>query len=225
MIDEVYKVVNVLLNKNGYGVITPDEFNSVCGLAQSKIYSEIPNRLRMKYNRDKQGYSAIPKDILESTLYKLAVVEDLEKGEDDPFFPFPPTEKLNAVYREGKEATLIDVARLRMIGNSRYNRPSVTYPNYSVSEDGIQVLPDSTSIEVHYYKIPPVPRWTYVAVEGKPVFNPSDKRYQDFTLTRHFFNVLVVEIALCFGVHLREAEVIQVMAQDQANEFQKDNAL
>ena len=30
MIDEVYKVVNVLLNKNGYGVITPDEFNSVC---------------------------------------------------------------------------------------------------------------------------------------------------------------------------------------------------
>ena len=39
MIDEVYKVVNVLLNKNGYGVITPDEFNSVCGLAQSKIYS------------------------------------------------------------------------------------------------------------------------------------------------------------------------------------------
>lgn len=95
MIDEVYKVVNVLLNKNGYGVITPDEFNSVCGLAQSKIYSEIPNRLRMKYNRDKQGYSAIPKDILESTLYKLAVVEDLEKGEDDPFFPFPP-------YREVK---------------------------------------------------------------------------------------------------------------------------
>lgn len=84
MIDEVYKVVNVLLNKNGYGVITPDEFNSVCGLAQSKIYSEIPNRLRMKYNRDKQGYSAIPKDILESTLYKLAVVEDLEKGKMTP---------------------------------------------------------------------------------------------------------------------------------------------
>ena len=166
MIDEVYKVVNVLLNKNGYGVITPDEFNSVCGLAQSKIYSEIPNRLRMKYNRDKQGYSAIPKDILESTLYKLAVVEDLEKGEDDPFFPFPPTEKLNAVYREGKEATMIDVARLRMIGNSKYNRPSETYPNYSITEDGIQVLPDNPSIEVHYYKIPPRPRWTYVVIEG-----------------------------------------------------------
>ena len=194
MIDEVYKVVNVLLNKNGYGVITPDEFNSVCGLAQSKIYSEIPNRLRMKYNRDKQGYSAIPKDILENALYKLAVVEDLKKGDDDPFFPFPPTEKLNAVYREGKEATMIDVARLRMIGNSKY-------------------------------KIPPRPRWTYVVIEGKPVFNPSVKSYQDFTLSEHFFNVLVVEIALCFGVHLREAEVIQVMAQDQANEFQKDNAI
>lgn len=64
-----------------------------------------------------------------------------------------------------------------------------------------------------------------MVIEGKPVFNPSVKSYQDFTLSEHFFNVLVVEIALCFGVHLREAEVMQVMAQDQANEFQKDNAL
>lgn len=88
MIDNVYKVVQVLLNKNGYGVITPDEFNNVCAIVQAKIFSNIPNDLRLIQNRKIQGYSTMTRSVLEQTLYKLSVTEDLERVDDTPF-PFP----------------------------------------------------------------------------------------------------------------------------------------
>lgn len=227
MIDDVYKVVQVLLNKNGYGVITPDEFNGVCDMVQSKIYAGIPDEIRKINNRRNQGTSAITRGVLEQALYKLNVTEDLKRESVDSPFSFPATSKIESVYVNGREASLVAPEKLRMIATTRYTRPSATYPMYTIQDDGIDVLPgdDVLEIEVSYRKIPEKPRWTYVIIDNKAVFNPLDKKYKDFELSEHFFNRIVVDIALCFGIHLRENEVVQVMAREQDNNFQKENML
>lgn len=225
MIDEIYKVVQVLLNKNGYGVITPDEFNSVCDYAQSKIYAGIPNDIRMLMNRKNAGYSTITREVLEQALYKLSTVQTIKRESgDESDISFPDTDKLDAVYVNGKEATIVPADRLRFLASSRYSRPTTVYPMYAVVDGFIEVYPDDAGeIELNYKRKPKKPRWTYVNINNKPVFNPADKKYVDFELSKHFFSKLVVEIALFFGLHLRENEIIQVMTQEQLKQFQQDN--
>lgn len=225
MIDDIYKVVQVLLNKNGYGVITPDEFNSVCEYAQLKIYAGIPNDIRILMNRKNAGYSSLTKDVLEQALYKLSVTEDLQRNED-LLFPYPDTDKLDSVYIDNKEASMVPAEMIRRLSSSKYARPTTVYPMYVVTGGGIDTYPEEVdTIEVTYKRRPKKPRWTYLTIGGKPVFNPVDPNYVDFELSVHFFNKLVMEIALFFGIHLRENEVIQVMTQEQLKQFQQDNAL
>lgn len=226
MIDNVYKVVQVLLNKNGYGVITPDEFNNVCAIVQAKIFSNIPNDLRLIQNRKIQGYSTMTRSVLEQTLYKLSVTEDLERVDDTPF-PFPvKTLKVDSVYVGDNMVSLLPPDQFRRVVTSKYCKPSTKLPVGFIDEDGISVYPgDIKTIEVTYKRNPRNPKWTYKNINGKPVFNPLDKTYQDFELSEHFLDKIVVEIAFYFGIHLREMDLAQLIARRQVNEEQKDNML
>lgn len=229
MIDDVYKVVQVILNKNGYGVLTPGEFNSISEVVQARIYADLPNELRMLENRKNQGYSGIPGNVMEQALNKLVVTEDLKRGDEGSPFVFPgDTSALESVYVNGREAYRLDPSRLRFVAQGKYTRPSKAFPCYSVREDGIMVFPEPGEddvVEANYRKNPAKPNWTYVMIEGKPVFNPSDKAYQDFELTYHFMDKIVVGVALYLGIHLREEEVSRFMNAEENSNFQKENSL
>ena len=78
-------------------------------------------------------------------------------------------------------------------------------------------------VELTYYRYPKKPKWTYVTVSGKSIFNPSDSALQDFELPYSAYNRLVVGILGKAGVHVRDADVVQYAASEENKDYQKDN--
>ena len=126
----------------------------------------------------------------------------------------------------------LDKKNGRYVLANKLTSPTEQFPVYERRGSKIFAFPDTVGIDsgglnsevaIYYQRKPIDPKWTYLVASGQSVFNPSDASFQDFELPEYFFDRIVVEIALFAGVHLKEQQVVQVMNQEQADSFQKQN--
>lgn len=241
MINDVYRVVQIILNKNNYGVITPDKFNDLAKNAQLKIVYELPEDIRRAINRKiatgtKEAVKPLQNalDIFNRyrTIQKEASTSS-PSGFSEHFVLPDDFYYLQSVwYRGTTEVDEINKKGGRYVLANRLTRPTTQFPVYERRGSFIYVFPESIGVDangptsditIYYQRNPKDPKWTYITLQGKPVYNPSDSSHQDFELPSYFFNRLVVEIALFAGVSLREQEVQAVMSQEQSDNLQIKN--
>ena len=243
MINTVRNTVMAVLNKDNNGYVTPEEFNLFAKQAQLEIFEEYfydyKNALNLQNKRlSNSGYADIPKQLQE-------VIDSFTRKETGLTYVGGTTSftlptdwyTLNTVfYNTTTEVERVNQNKITQLVASHLTAPTTTYPAYYLTGasastptptsagNSIIVYPDTitTNIDVLYVRYPSDPKWTYNTVSGSPVFNQSADDYQDFELPLSDQVELTLKILQYAGVSIREAEVVQMAAQEEAINNQQE---
>lgn len=231
-VNSVRNVVMRLLNKNNFGYINPDEFNDFANLAQMDIFENLFYQYANWLNKENKRmtnseYANIPKNIREQIDVFATYSTDLNFTYDAPtnLWSYTGTdlyraENLSLVNAQGKK---IDIEELRKSEvnravNSELISPTLTYPAFERVGEGFRIyptLPSGYSAELFFLRKPKTPKWTFVNVQGNPVYSASASDLQNIELHPSNFVPLISKILLYCGVSLREELIVQASKEEE----------
>ena len=233
----VRNLVMHLLNKNNFGYITPDEYNSFSLLAQLDIFEDLFYQYTNWQNKQNKRmtnseYANIPKNIQEQ-------IDAFATYTTDTNFIYTPltnswgytgndlyrVENLSLVNSQGKKTDieLVSKSKLNRMVNLGETSPSFTYPVYEKIGDLFRIYPVLTvgySAELFFLRKPKDPKWTFINVQGNPVYNNSASDLQNFELHASNFVPLVTKILGYCGLSIREEQVQQVANSEEMKKIQ-----
>lgn len=238
MIDDVYRVVQIIANKNNYGVITPERFNDLARNAQLKIINELPEDLRRAKNRHNtirsanRGFSDHIRQ-LQNVIDIFVRRQTLSRDSvDDNNFTLPTDlHYIESIwFKDNIEVEEIDKKNSGYVRKNSLGIVSEEYPHYERLGNIVTIYPNTVgvtggnidnNVSILYHRLPVDPKWTFTTVLSRPVFNIGDATYQDFELPGYLMDRLVIDIAGLVGIHLREQQVAQYVQQEQNDNFQR----
>lgn len=237
MINNVKNTVASILSKDNRGYITPEQFNQFAKQAQLDIFRDYftdyskaiasQNNSRRQTTYHGSEYADIPAKIQEvidrfvvsGILHYNAITLKFYMPGEDPSFPNESKAfRLDRLMYNG--VTEIEKANRRdvLYLNNSLVAPSITYPVYTLDNQGVSIYPSTitSNVFVDYIRLPYDPKWTYLSLSGgEPLFNQSASDYQDFELPEENSVDLVIRILQMAGVSIREQEVVQVYKQEE----------
>lgn len=125
-----------------------------------------------------------------------------------------------------KESERVSHSKITMLNSSNLTSPSVTTPAFTQSELTIKLYPESISnvgrVMAQYIRKPKDPKWTHTSLtSGEPLFNQGASDYQDFELPATDEPLITSKILQYAGISIREADIYQVGATEEAKDKQK----
>lgn len=222
-INYIYQTVQTVLNKNSKGVLSPERFNVLATMAQSTVVGSLINEYRDAINRRRINRGGPDIRELETALSRYLVTKPLTVAAGETTMPddlsYLPTDYL--FYND---------ALITEIPSNEYTSyisgivtPSVTYPRCKVFGNKIKIFPNTiNAVTINYYRRPLSPKWTYTTVNNEPVFDGSKADYQDIDVYENKIPDVIFNILELSGVHLRDAEVVQVMEAMKTFNYRKD---
>lgn len=226
----VRNTVMDLLSKNNKGYLTPSAYDSYSRLAQIDLFED----LFYKYNKwinqknarlSNTEYSDIPKNIKQQIdIFSEYATLTYDSGDDLYSFAGDDLYREIGFSLKTPQSKLIDIeevlkgAELNKLVNSTINAPTLTFPIYVKLGENYRVYPKLTagySIEMLYTRQPKDPKWTYVDVDGNPMFNAGASDRQDFELDISMLPLLVSKILAYAGVEVRDTEVVQIASAEE----------
>lgn len=226
MIDIVYRTIQVLLNKNGKGVITPDRFNALAESAQNKVISSLADEYRRIMTRKMKGYD-------DTT---LSVV----KTAYDKFLSSVTLSQEGGVYNVPTDCVTIESMydtndlEVEIVPSSRYNvmkrHSDSSFPIASY-ENGVIYSTVNDDITLVYRRKCKPPKWTYIrigynqttSVTENISFNPTDPTYQDFELPESYMFAIIDELLTSLGLHFKDNEILNVAQSEKSNALRQEN--
>ena len=223
-IDNVYKTVLNILNKENRGYITPTEFNTLAKQAQTEIFeSYFTAQYRSMQGPMSDGdYSDIMRNYEEKITF-FDNVETIRRGgfqnpEGDVtegYYAYPSNfYRLGVVTVDGRIADEVSHKDIHYINLSPLTAPTKTQPVYTRHEQGLLVYPQNevTEISIVYVREPATPNWVGGTMAGQLIPNTDDSSYQNFELHPSEEPELVAKILAYSGVIVRAADVQQAAA-------------
>ena len=245
MIDTVYQTVLALANKEQRGYITPQEFNLFANYAQNEIFEQYfydLNQFKRIPNNNK-NYLADNSDFIEQKLahfrstyhsnttaassesYAVAAISpSAYRVESVRVSPFEnPDYQNNHPFYEAEKMSNQEEAENAMLGP--LTRPTPKMPIYFHRGSHIYIYPKEHVKKVKITSIsePAPPNWTYIVMDGKPLFNPqSSAGYMDFQLHPSEQENLIRKILKLAGLSIKSQEVVQVSASEEMKNIQQE---
>lgn len=213
MINEIRNTVLYFISKDGRGYLTPAEFNSFAEMAQRSIFEGdffLYNKLILQQsNRLTSGeFGDLPKNLRERI---------------DRFSQYAPLTKTSGVWSysasdvhrvEGLSYNTTDIEEVSKLDINKLNNTplvsnSTIYPVYTRVGKDFKIFPDSitTNVQIYYLRTPVSPKWTYVEVDGNPLFDPTKLDYKDFDMHQSCFESLVAKILSYAGISINSQEI------------------
>jgi hypothetical protein len=242
-IDSVYQKVLALANKEQRGYITPQEFNLFADLAQKEIFEQ--------YFYDINQFRRVPgnnhefSDPLKNLDQKISIFEKYDESVvpvnsySDMFLP-------NDVYRVGMIrvkyrgnpknviAEKIDLRQLMTYLNAPLTKPNkmigAYYTQYPTNAgvNRIKIYPivsqdeSVDQVRVSYIRKPVQPKWTYVVINDKPIYNGTNAI--DFELHQSEESELVYRILVLAGIAIEKPQLTQSGAQLASAQIQQEKS-
>ena len=212
-IDEIYKFVQFMANKEQRGFIKPSEFNMLAKRAQLDVLKErvgkaSPAGSVIGYKESAQ---------LSDELYPVTVFEtSLSVSNDNFSFPANYLHFVSLTYN-GDSVDMISLGELNNRKNSALMRPTFDYPVGVIEANGVRIYvnggansdPDTEGIaRLTYIKKPSDPNWAYSTVNNIEIYNSSDST--QITLSDATHKEIANRILGYVGINLREADIIQL---------------
>jgi hypothetical protein len=224
MIDSVRSTVLSAVNKSNFGYITPDDFNLFAKQAQIDIFEDYFYQYntwinKMNNRQSGTGYADMVK-LVEEVIDSLSSTSTL--AIDAGKFPLPNDYYyVNTIRYGSKEIDRVSHDKIFNLLSSNLTSPSTLYPAYTQEGDSVTVYPSTitSNIKTQYIRVPKDPKWTYIMVNGSPVFNQNSD-YQDFELPLTDEPLLVAKILKYAGLSIREGDVYQFGNIEQTNNKQ-----
>ena len=219
MIDSVRSTVLSAVNKNNFGYITPDDFNLFAKQAQIDIFEDYFYQYntwinKMNNRQSGTGYADMVKlaeEVIDSLSSTVTLAYDTDKFELPSDYYY-----VNTIRYGSKEIDRISHDKVLNLLSSNLTSPSKLYPVYTQEGSNITVYPDTITdnVKSQYIRIPKDPKWTYIMVNGSPVFNQNND-YQDFELPSTDEPLIVAKILKYAGLSIREGDVYQFGTNEQ----------
>ena len=234
-VDTVYQTVLALANKEQGGYITPQEFNLFANHAQSEIFEQYFYDLsQFKRGRGSDDNESDMVSLLEDKIAIFSSTSTLSN--QDPEAGNSKFELPNNFYRlidvrTGSSHSNVQINKLSRKDFWEYNQGPLTKgtlsrPNCYLHQDGIVwVNPDLIEeIWVNYIRKPKVPKWTYVVINEKALWNPIASDKQDFELHDSEQHNLVVKILKLAGVSIKDYNLAQAAGQNEVQNIQQQKS-
>lgn len=208
-IDESYRLIQFIANKNQRGSIKPADFNMLAPIAQMSVINDRIGNVK-KYN----PHDPVPEygwGMNEKTREEL-------RGILNPPLDIPltigvgniPTNFLYVdsihVIATGKIVQVVPQEEFRVLANSIIKPPSADYPFCTLNTSTISVNPTSiVSVRMSYLKTPTTPVWIFTETAGEPVFVPTGSVNFELSPLVHF--EICAKILQMIGVNLGDGDV------------------
>lgn len=217
-IDNVYKTVLNILNKENRGYITPAEINSLANQAQNEIFEGYFS-LRNYVVSNNSDYSDIRKNVEE----KIALFENEETisagtfsnaagNTTSSYYAYPSNFfRLGTVSTSAIHASEVSSQKILYLNRSPLTKPTVNNPVYVRHEGGVVMYPTTgiTDVNINYIRKPAEVKWAGGTLSGQIAANPTAPDYQNFELHPSEEPELVVKILTYAGVIVRAADITQ----------------
>ena len=233
-INNVYQKVLALINKEQRGYITPQEFNLLADKAQKEIYENYFHGVKMAEQKPaNQKTYADETEMLEEKLHPFHVdttIANIINSETGGYFStitLPSSLwKIISITRDGNFVEPKNKSEIAYTENNPLTKATVKRSIY-VREDSGSVtiyptLTTETNFEVSYYKSPSTPKWGYVVVNKKALY--------DTTLTTNFElheseeENIVYRILMLSGMVAKQPDVAQAGSQGIQMAKQEQNS-
>ena len=235
-VDDVYKTVLLILNKEQRGYMTPDEFNKIGSQVQLEIFESYFNDIHQLLRQEQSDYDY--SDRADYTDEKIAKFKK-EVSISSTSFTVPTT-GTTELYRLGDvelkktngdlvEAQKINRNEYYNINKSKLTSPSNDYPVYFFENNVIKIFPTDISItdaKAHYLVKPQNINWTYDvdATTGGYIHDATDTNLQDFELHISEQSEVIKRILLYAGVLIKDPLVLQSMNSELSKDEQLDKS-
>lgn len=234
MIDNFYKAVIEVLNKNQMGKISPSEFNSHAYTALKAVQTEVFADFR-KLSTRKARMQDTPNYGNESFNLKQAIEfwveeDDFVVNDQGKVLLGDSIYLINSIFTDEAECAKTDLIQFNRLNKSGRMKPSKCSPIYTYHDGMIKIspLPDddtgdiASRVNIAYYRKAKAPKWTYKIVGGKEMFNPDATDYQDLDVHPMLLHRLFVEVLSLSGINLRDEYITQAVAQMKQVEFNNE---
>jgi hypothetical protein len=236
-IDEIYRLVQAFASKDQRGFITPAEFNLMAQQAELELYNErLQTVIEGSQPKKEAGYyrrglnSSVAKQDINPFNAMSSLSHSATNSNQSSALSLDSDYIISLnLSKSGSNNVLgtpIDIATPETVGQllrSSLAKPTQSYPVALVSssdskEFKIEVFPKSSNrIIVNHYYYENKPKWSYVTVAGKPVYNPGAS--VGFKISSRCHGELVIKILSYLGVSIREADLVNYA---QAKEIEQD---
>ena len=222
MIDQIYKLLQTITNKELRGNVTPSEFNLIAKQVSFEIFREYFEDANRDKNKDNRGlanknYANLPfnqRQRIDQFSVTASLVFDPSGLIGEPSSFFLPEDiyfiKDRGISHNGNVVDETESSDISFLSSS-LAKPSMSFPVYERFASSIQIFPDTivSGVTCRYLREPKDPKWTYRSVGGSELFDPSQSDFQDFELHTGEFTNIVIKMLSYFGINIRETEVTQ----------------
>ena len=207
-IDELYRFVQLMANKENRGWIKPTEFNLLATRAQldlikDRVGNPSPDGMANGFRENAQFY-----DELRSVItYNISLTAG-----DDYTLPANYLYFLSARFNNS-EVDMIGHGDITIRRKSFLNPPSEDSPVGIITSDGIRVFTSSGgsqssgSLRVTYISEPTDPVWAFTTVNNVEIYNPTSSTQLELPSTTH--KEIAHRILAYVGVTLRETNIVE----------------
>ena len=219
-INTVYEKVLVLANKEQRGYITPQEFNLLADKAQNEIYENYFHKARNSNVKLKDDDTHTdPLEMIEAKLSPF-LKSNTNTNISSGILTLPSDiYKLDIIRVGNNFATEVNKKEERLIislgqeGSALY--PTSNRPIFNrVSSTTVKITPaptDGSTCTINYYKEPTTPKWAYVIVNEKALYNSNDS--VNFELAVSEEETLVLRILMLAGLTIQRPDIVQAGGQ------------
>ena len=219
-IDNVYKTVLFLLNKENRGYITPDEFNSLAKQSQTEIFEG--------YFKSLVAASQVPSaddygNMMSNVGEKISVFEEtsdiLELENRLSLYP-EDFYRLGVVFTDSDAIHVTEVSHMDAlyINKSPLTAPTAKQPVFTRHAGGIETYPANTAVKIVYLRVPATPSWEGVTVNGEIMAT----NVVDFELHPSEEPELIVKILAYSGLIIKAPDVLQAAAGKEQGIIQSE---
>jgi len=230
-IDTVYQRVLGILNKEQRGYITPQEFNLLANQAQLDIFEQYFYDINA-FGRI-EGNDTTYSDILDLLQEKIDIFEKYRQPISSitsaGVGTLPTHYRMGELYSNSNTGGYVEIEKIQQnqilhLQNSPLTAPTATRPVYvQLTETTFQTYPTMTvvaDVVCNYIAKPQTVEWTYVLVNGYPLYNNTNVK--DFELHASDETELVIKtLALC-GVVLNDPNMYQLATAEEAKNQQQE---
>jgi hypothetical protein len=231
-VNKVYRTVLSIMNKEGRGFLTPDQFNRIGREVQLDLleraffdYNKALNRKKGSATNDE--YGNIPKNIKEKIDIFSKEAELTISGAGLVSLP-ADLYRVILLSRLSRSINLeeLNKSEYTYINSSKLTAPSGAYPVYYRDSTGIKVSPISlanSDITLDYIKVPADPFWAYNVSAGNGSYAYNSGASIDFDLHIADEVDLTIKILGYVGVIIKDPTIIQVANSEETKIIQLEN--
>ena len=233
-VDNVYKTVLSILNKEGRGYITPEEFNKIGSQVQLDILDQNfhdYNRAVVKQTRGMavNGYGNIPERI-EQKLDPFYKNVDITLSSGVGTLPTDLYRTISiSISNKTIELEKVDKKTLSYLLSSPLTKPTTSFPVYYQRATDIIVEPALSdgswtlgNLLIEYIKIPDEINWNHTVNTTTGALTANDPM-TDFTLHESDRVDLVLGILKYAGVIIADPTVVQAASAEEGKQIQLEN--